>query len=222
MNRSKGHCMTMGTASTMACMVEALGLALPGNAAVPAVDARRYTLAQLTGRRIVEMVREDMVMSRVATRRAFENAILTNSAVGGSSNAVVHLLAIAGRMGVPLELSDWDRVGSSVACLVDLQPAGKHLMEDFYYAGGLPVVLRSLAEAGLLHGDALTVNGKTIGENVAEAQNWNTEVCRPMSAPLMQDAGIAVLFGNLAPNGAIVKPAAASAHLLKHRGRAKC
>ena len=220
MSRSKGHCMTMGTASTMACMVESLGMALPGNAAIPAVDARRYTLAQLTGRRIVAMVREDMRMSKVLTRAAFENAVRTCAAIGGSSNAVVHLLALAARIKVPLALADWDKLGSEISCLVNLQPSGKHLMEDFYYAGGLPVVLRELVEAKLLHADALTVNGKTIGENVASAANWNYDVIHAYASPFKAHAGIAVLHGNLAPNGAVIKPSAASPHLLTHRGRA--
>jgi L-arabonate dehydrase len=220
MNRSKGHCMTMGTASTMACLVEALGMALPGNAAFPAVDARRTTLAQLTGRRIVAMIHENLQMSRILTRAAFENAIRTNAAVGGSTNAVIHLLALAKRLPVELELRDWDRLGSDVACLVDLQPTGKHLMEDFCYAGGLPVVLRALLEENLLHGEALTVNGKSMRENVERAENWNGEVIRDYSTPLKAKAGIVVLFGNLAPSGAIIKPAAASPHLLQHRGRA--
>ena len=158
MHRSKGHCMTMGTASTMASMVEALGVALPGNAAIPAVDARRYRQAQLTGRRIVEMVEEEMVLSKILTRAAFENAIETNAAIGGSTNAVIHLLAIAGRIGVPLELGDWDKLGSELPCLVNLQPSGKYLMEDFYYAGGLPAVMREIKH--VLDGKALTVNGK--------------------------------------------------------------
>jgi L-arabonate dehydrase len=220
MNRSKGHCMTMGTASTMACLVEALGMALPGNATIPAVDAHRFTLAQLTGRRIVAMINEGLQMSRIATRAAFENAVRTNAAIGGSTNAVVHLLALAKRLYVDLELQDWDRLGSQMPCLVDLQPAGKHLMEDFYYAGGLPVVLRSLLEAGHLDGGALTVNGRNLKENVESAENWNTAVVRPFASPLKDKAGIAVLFGNLAPSGAIIKPAAASSHLLRHRGRA--
>jgi len=220
MNRSKGHCMTMGTASTMACMVEVLGMALPGNAAIPAVDARRYTLAQLTGRRIVSMIQEDMRFSRIVTRAAFENAVRTNAAIGGSTNAVVHLLALARRVGVPLELQDWDRLGSEVACLLDLQPAGRHLMEDFYYAGGLPVILRELLESGLLNGDVLTANGKTLRENVATAENWNSEVIRSVASPLKDRAGIAVLHGNLAPSGAVIKPAAASPGLLRHRGAA--
>jgi dihydroxy-acid dehydratase len=220
MHRSKGHCMTMGTASTMASMVESLGLALPGNAAIPAVDARRYTLAQLTGRRIVEMVNEDLRMSQILTRKAFENAIRTNAAIGGSTNAVIHLLAIAGRIGVPLKLDDFDQLGSEMPCLVNLQPSGTHLMEDFFYAGGVPVVLRELGEADALHRDALTVNGQTIWKNVAEAPCWNRDVIRKFAEPFKEKAGIAVLRGNLAPDGAVIKPSAASPHLLWHRGRA--
>ena len=220
MNRSKGHCMTMGTASSMASMVEALGMSLPENAAIPAVDARRNTLAQLTGRRIVEMVREDLLISKILTRRAMENAIFANAAIGGSSNAVIHLLAIAGRVGVPLCLDDWDRLGSELPCLVNLQPSGEYLMEDFFYAGGLPVVLRELGEAGILHRDALTANGRTIWENVLDARCWNREVIHTFAQPFKAHSGIAVLRGNLAPNGAVVKPSAASQHLLRHRGRA--
>ena len=220
MNRSKGHCMTMGTASSMASMVEALGMSLPANAAIPAVDARRNTLAQLTGRRIVKMVEEDLRMSKILTRKAMENAIFNNAAIGGSSNAVIHLLAIAGRIGVPLCLDDWDRLGSHLPCLVNLQPSGEYLMEDFFYAGGLPVVLRELGEAGILHRDALTANGKTIWENVAAAECWNREVIHSFTQPFKAQAGIAVLKGNLAPNGAVIKPSAASSHLLQHRGRA--
>jgi L-arabonate dehydrase len=220
MNRSKGHCMTMGTASTMASMVEALGMSLPENAAIPAVDARRNTLAQLTGRRIVQMVHEDLRISQILTRAAMENAIFNNAAIGGSTNAVIHLIAIARRAGVPLSLDDWDRLGSQLPCLVDLQPSGKHLMEDFYYAGGVPVVLRELGEAGILNRNALTANGKTIWENVAEAQCWNREVIRPFKEPFKSRAGITVLRGNLAPNGAVIKTSAASPHLLEHRGRA--
>jgi dihydroxy-acid dehydratase len=220
MHRSKGHCMTMGTASTMACMVESLGVSLPGNAAIPAVDARRNTLAQLSGRRIVEMVREDFVLSRILTPQAFENAIFANAAIGGSTNAVIHLLAIAGRIGVPLALSDFDKLGSRLPCLLNLQPSGAHLMEDFFYAGGLPAVLRELADSGVLHRDAVTANGKTIGENVATAECWNREVIRSFGAPFKPNAGIAVLRGNLAPDGAVIKPSAASERLLKHRGRA--
>jgi dihydroxy-acid dehydratase len=219
-SRSKGHCMTMGTASTMANMVESLGISLPGNAAIPAVDARRATLAQMTGRRCVEMVHQDFRMSQILTREAFENAIFTNAAIGGSTNAVIHLLAIARRIGVKLELDDWDRLGSRLPCLVNLLPSGKYFMEDFFYAGGLPVVLRELGEAGVLHREAITANGRPIWENVSEAPCWNRDVIHTFSQPLKPDAGIAVLRGNLAPDGAVIKPSAASSHLLKHRGRA--
>jgi dihydroxy-acid dehydratase len=218
MHRSAGHCMTMGTASTMASMVEALGMSLPGNAAIPAVDSRRYRLAQLSGRRIVEMVKEDLVMSRILTRQAFENAIRVNAGIGGSTNAVVHLLALAGRIGVDLSLDDWDRMGSDIPCLVNLQPSGKYLMEDFYYAGGLPAVIRELGDK--IHRDALTVNGKTMGENTAEAPCYNREVVTSAGSPFKPAAGIAVLRGNLAPDGAVIKPSAATPALLKHRGRA--
>jgi dihydroxy-acid dehydratase len=218
MHRSKGHCMTMGTASTMASMVEALGVSLPGNAAIPAVDSRRYRLAQLSGRRIVEMVREDLVLSKILTRKAFENAIKANAAIGGSTNAVVHLLAIAGRLGVQLELTDWDRLGSQLPCLVNLQPSGQYLMEDFYYAGGLPAVLREIRH--VLNADALTANGRTMGENIADAPCWNRDVIREFANPFKDKAGIAVLRGNLAPDGAVIKPSAATPKLLKHRGRA--
>jgi L-arabonate dehydrase len=219
MNRSRGHCMTMGTASTMASMVESLGMGLPHNAAIPAVDARRQVLAHLAGRRIVEMVRDDVTMTKILTREAFENAIRTNAAIGGSTNAVVHLIALARRIGVPLSLEDWE-LGSNVPCLVNLQPSGQYLMEDFYYAGGLPAVLRQLGEEGLLHRDALTVNGKTIWENVQDAANYNSEVITSFAQPFKPKAGIAVLKGNLAPNGAVIKPSAATPALLRHRGRA--
>jgi len=218
MHRSKGHCMTMGTASTMASMVEALGVSLPGNAAIPAVDARRNRLAQLTGRRIVEMVKEDLKLSSILTREAFENAIKVNAAIGGSTNAVIHLLALAGRIGVDLKLDDWDRLGSTMPCLVNLQPSGKFLMEDFYYAGGLPAVMKEIRQS--LHQGALTANGKSMGENIADAPCWNREVIRTVDEPFKKSAGIAVLRGNLAENGAVIKPSAASPHLLQHRGRA--
>jgi dihydroxy-acid dehydratase len=218
MHRSKGHCMTMGTASTMASMVESLGVALPGNAAIPAVDARRYRQAQLTGRRIVEMVEEELVLSKILTRTAFENAIRVNAAIGGSTNAVIHLLAIAGRIGVPLTLEDWDKLGSALPCLVNLQPSGTYLMEDFYYAGGLPAVMKEISS--LLDLDARTANGRTLGENIADAPCWNRDVIRTVAEPFKAAAGIAVLKGNLAPDGAVIKPSAASPHLLKHRGRA--
>ncbi|MFT4432642.1 IlvD/Edd family dehydratase [Caballeronia sp. 15715] len=219
MNRSRGHCMTMGTASTMASMVESLGMGLPHNAAIPAVDARRQVLAHMAGRRIVDMVHEDLTMDKILTREAFENAIRTNAAIGGSTNAVVHLIALAKRIGVPLTLDDWE-LGSDVPCLVNLQPSGEYLMEDFYYAGGLPAVLKQLGEHGLLHKNALTVNGKTIWDNVSNARNDDEKVITLFAAPFKPKAGIAVLRGNLAPNGAVIKPSAASQHLLKHRGRA--
>jgi dihydroxy-acid dehydratase len=218
MNRSAGHCMTMGTASTMASVVEALGMGLPANAAIPAVDSRRYTLAHLAGSRIVGMVREDLRMSKILTREAFENAIRVVGAIGGSTNAVIHLLAIAGRVGVELSLDDWDRLGRGVPCLVNLMPSGKYLMEDFYYAGGLPAVIRELGE--LIHRGALTVNGKSIGENVEDAQCYNRDVIKPAGEPLIADGGIAVLRGNLCPNGAVIKPSAATPGLMQHRGRA--
>ena len=217
MHRSKGHCMTMGTASTMASMVESLGLSLPGNAAIPAVDAQRYRLAQLTGRRIVEMVHEDMRLSKILTRKAFENAIKTLAAIGGSTNAVVHLLAIAGRIGVNLKLDDFE-LGSAMPNIVDIQPSGKHLMEDFYYAGGLPIVLKTIGDS--LHKDAITANGKTIWENVQNAENFDESVIRTLDNPFMSNAGITILRGNLAPNGAVIKPSAATAKLLQHRGKA--
>src|SRR5690349_7492278 len=218
MSRSAGHCMTMGTASTMASMVEALGMGLPHNAAIPAVDSRRYVLAQQAGRRIVEMVKEDLRISKILTRQAFENAIRVNAAIGGSSNFVLHMLAIAGRVGVPLTLDDFDRVGHDLPLLVDIQPSAKFLMEDFYYAGGVPAVVRELAD--VIHRDALTVNGKTMGENSADAPCWNREVIHERANPLREHAGLAVVRGNLAPNGAVIKPSAATPALLKHRGRA--
>src|SRR5690606_1925826 len=220
MHRSHGHCMTMGTASTMACMVEALGVGMPGNAAIPAVDARRNHLAREAGRRIVEMVNQDVVLSKILTREAFENAIRANAGIGGSTNAVIHLIAMARRMGVELDLDDWDELGRDVHCLVDLMPSGRFLMEDFYEAGGLPAVLRELGERGLLNKDALTVNGRTIWENNENAPCWNREVIHSFDTPFKPDAGIAVLRGNLAPDGAIIKPSAASPHLMKHTGRA--
>jgi dihydroxy-acid dehydratase len=218
MSRSAGHCMVMGTASTMASMVEALGMGMPQNAAIPAVDSRRYVLAQEAGRRIVEMVRQDVKMSQILTREAFENAIRVNAAIGGSTNAVLHLLALAGRVGVKLRLDDFDRLGHDLPLLVDLMPSGRFLMEDFYYAGGIPAVVRALGE--LIHHDALTVNGKTMGENTAAAPCWNAEVIHSREKPIRERAGIAVLRGNLAPGGALIKPSAATPRLLKHRGRA--
>ena len=218
MHRSHGHCMTMGTASTMASMIEALGVGLPGNAAYPAVDGRRNVLARSAGRRIVDMVHEDLTLSRILTRQAFENAIKTLAAIGGSTNAVIHLIAMAGRIGLKLTVEDFDRLGSEMPCLVNLQPSGKYLMEDFCYAGGLPVVMKEIAAD--LHLDALTVNGKTIGENIAGAENFNQDVIKPLSTPFMEKAGIAVLRGNLSPRGAVIKPSAATPALMVHTGRA--
>lgn len=220
MSRSSGTCNTMGTASTMASMAEALGMALSGNAAIPGVDSRRRVMAQLSGRRIVQMVKDDLKPSDVMTRQAFENAIRTNGAIGGSTNAVVHLLAIAGRVGVDLTLDDWDRCGRDVATIVNLMPSGEYLMEEFFYAGGLPVVLKRLGEAGLLHKDALTVAGESIWEQVKDVVNHNEDVILPAGKALTQQGGIAVLKGNLAPKGAVLKPSAASPQLMKHRGRA--
>jgi len=220
MNRSAGSCNTMGTASTMACLVEALGVALPGNGAIPAVDSRRGVLAHLAGRRIVDLIQEDVRLSRILTKPAFENAIRVTAAIGGSTNAVVHLLAIAGRIGVDLNLDDWDRLGRSMPTLVDLMPSGRFLMEDFAYAGGLQAVVRQLLEARLLDGELLTVNGKSIKENASSAEVFNAEVIRSVAAPLTANGGIAVLRGNLAPNGAVLKPSAATAELMQHTGRA--
>jgi len=220
MSRSPGHCMTMGTASTMASMVEALGIGMPENAAYPAVDARRRRMAHMVGMRIVEMVKEDLPISKILTREAFQNAIRTNGAIGGSTNAVVHLLAIAGRLGIDLDLDNWDTWGRDVPTIVDLMPSGRFLMEDFCYAGGLPVVLKSLAEHNLLNRDVITVNGQTIWDNVKDAENYNPEVIHAFDDPLVANGGIAVLRGNLAPGGAIIKPSAATPELMQHRGRA--
>ena len=220
MHRSHGHCMTMGTASTMASMVESLGVGMPGNAAIPAVDARRNVLARMAGRRAVEMVKEKLNLSKILTRQAFENAIRVNAAIGGSTNAVIHLTAIARRIGVDLKLADWDRLGRGVHTLVNLMPSGKYLMEDFYYAGGLPAVIRELGENGKLHKGAITANGRTIWDNNKDAPCWNRDVIHTFKKPFKKDTGIAVLRGNLCPDGAIVKPSAATPKLLKHRGRA--
>ncbi|MGB0664651.1 MAG: L-arabinonate dehydratase [Pontibacterium sp.] len=220
MSRSVGTCNTMGTASTMASMAEALGMTLSGNAAIPAVDSRRRVMAQKTGRRIVQMVKDDLRPSNILTREAFENAIRVNGSIGGSTNAVIHLLAIAGRMGIDLTLDDWDRLGKDIATIVNLMPSGEYLMEEFFYAGGLPVVIKQLLDAGKLHSDALTVAGTSLAEDVGEVKNWNPDVIRPVDKALTSQGGIAVLRGNLVPNGAVLKPSAASEHLLVHRGRA--
>ncbi|MFG6414624.1 IlvD/Edd family dehydratase [Roseateles sp. DC23W] len=220
-SRSAGTCNTMGTASTMACMAESLGTSLPHNAAIPAVDARRYVLAHLSGMRIVDMVWEDLRLSKVLTKEAFENAIRVNAAIGGSTNAVIHLKAIAGRMGVDLELEDWTRIGRGTPTVVDLLPSGRFLMEEFYYAGGLPGVIRRLGEANLLpNPTALTVNGKSLWDNCHDAPIYDDEVIRPLDKPLIKDGGICILRGNLAPRGAVLKPSAATPELMKHRGRA--
>ena len=219
MARSAGHCMTMGTASTMASIVEALGLQLTGAAAIPAVDSRRMAMAQLAGRRIVDMVDEGLTMSKVMTKASFENAIVVNAALGGSTNAIVHLLAMAGRLGIDLTLDDFDAISRKVPLLVNLMPSGQYLMEDFYYAGGVPAVMKELSP--VLHLNAMTVSGKTIGQAIADAPCHDREVIATWDKPV-QPAGssTAVLKGNLAPNGAVLKISAATPSLLKHRGPA--
>ena len=219
MSRSTGTCNTMGTASTMACMAESLGTSLPQNAAIPAVDSRRNVLAHMSGMRIVDMVHEDLTLSKVLTREAFINAIKTNAAIGGSTNAVIHLKAIAGRIGVELSLDDWSH-GYDVPTIVNLKPSGQYLMEDFYYAGGLPAVLKQLFNHDLLSKDTLTVNGQTLWANVMDAPCYNEEVIMNIDAPLVENGGIRILRGNLAPRGAVIKPSAASPHLMKHSGKA--
>jgi L-arabonate dehydrase len=216
--RSIGHCNTMGTASTMGTMCEALGLTLPGFSSIPAADSRKKVMQQLSGRRIVEMVKEDLTMSKILTRKAFENAIVTNAAVGGSTNLIIHLIAIARRIGVDLKLEDFDSVGSKIPLLVNLMPSGKYLMEDFFYAGGLPVVMKELGD--LLHQDIITANGKTFRENYAKAICYNDEVIAKIDKPLQEHAGIAVLKGNLCENGAVIKPSAATKRLMSHTGKA--
>jgi L-arabonate dehydrase len=220
MSRSAGHCMVMGTASTMNSMAEALGMSLPGCAIIPAVDSRRRVIAQLTGRRIVDMVKEDLRISKILKRENFLNAIRANGAIGGSTNAVIHLLAIAGRADVRLSLEDWDEYGREVPTILDAMPSGRFLMEDFYYAGGLPAVMRALGENGMLEKDALTVTGRSMWDNVRSATNWNTEVIREWGNPQTVHGGIAVLRGNLVPEGAVLKPSAATPALMRHRGRA--
>ncbi len=219
MARSCGHCMTMGTASTMACMAETLGLQLPGSAAWPGADSRRVLTAQTAGQRIVSLVREELRPSHIMTRPAFENAIRVNAAIGGSTNAVIHLLAIAGRLGVPLVLDDFDSLARDVPTLVNLMPSGRYLMEDFCYAGGVPAVMAELGE--LLHTDLVSVTGRTLAENIADAQCWNHDVIRTVADPLQPPGtGTAVLRGNLCPDGAVIKQSAASPELLRHRGQA--
>ena len=218
MSRTPGTCMTMGSASTIACLMEATGIALPYNATAPAVDARRRRIAHETGRLIVRMAHEDVRLSTILTRTAFENAIRVLAAIGGSTNAVLHLLALAGRLGVPLELADFDRLSAEVPLLVDLQPSGRFLMEDLHYAGGLPAVMKELAP--LLHGDAATVWGQTLRESFATAECYNREVIRTLAEPANAVSGIWVLNGNLCPRGAVIKPSAASRALFSHRGPA--
>jgi dihydroxy-acid dehydratase len=218
MSRSNGHCMTMGTASTMGSMVEALGMTLPGASALPAVDSRKMVVAHLAGRRIVEMVREDLRMSKVVTRQAFENAIRVNAAIGGSTNAIIHLIALAGRLGVELTVDDWDRLSRDIPLLVNLAPNGDFLMEDFVYAGGLPFVMRALGDR--LHQDHLTVTGRSVAENVAGARCFDDKVIAALDRPFKTENGLAVLRGNLCPGGAVIKPSAATPALMQHRGRA--
>ncbi|MBD1394085.1 IlvD/Edd family dehydratase [Mucilaginibacter glaciei] len=218
MCRSQGHCAVMGTASSMACMVESLGLSLPGNAAIPAADSRRKVLAQLSGLRIVEMVKEDLKLSDLLTRQSFENAIKVNAAIGGSTNFVIHLLAIAGRIGVPLALKDFDPISKNIPLIANLQPSGKYFMEDLFYAGGLPVVLKALDS--ILHRDCITANGKTIAANYDNAVCCNSNVIGTIDTPFNTATGLAILSGNLCENGAVIKPSAASAHLMQHTGKA--
>ena len=218
MHRSHGHCMTMGTASTMASMVEALGIGLPGNAAYPAVDGRRNVLARESGRRIVDMVHRDVKISQILTREAFENAIRTLAAIGGSTNAVIHLVAIARRLNIQLTIDDFEKLGSDMPNILNLQPSGDHLMEDFCYAGGLPAVMKEIQQ--FLHKDILTVSGMSVAENVASAENYDPRVIKTLAAPFKEKAGIAILRGNLAPRGAVIKPSAATPALMVHTGRA--
>jgi L-arabonate dehydrase len=218
MARTPGHCAVMGTASTMAVMVEALGLSLPDNASIPAVDARRKVLSQLSGRRIVDMVKEDMTLSKILTREAFENAIMVNAAIGGSTNFVIHLLAIAGRIGIDLDINDFDKYSRGIPLLANIQPSGENYMEDLYYSGGLPAVIKEMA--GILHNDAMTVNGSTIGKNSVAAEVYSRNVIGTMEKPFKPESGMVVVKGNLAPNGAVIKPSAASPELLTHTGKA--
>lgn len=218
MCRSRGHCAVMGTASTMAVMVESLGLSLPQNAAIPAADARRKVLAQLSGSRIVQMVRENLRLSDILTKKAFENAIVVNAAIGGSTNFIIHLLAIAGRIGVDLNLEDFDRLSKNVPLVANLQPSGKYFVEDLYYAGGLPAVMKELDQ--FLHRDCITANGKTVSENYQSEKCYNRDIIATVEKPFNPLSGVAVLKGNLCENGAVIKPSAASPQLMKHTGKA--
>jgi L-arabonate dehydrase len=218
MARTQGHCAVMGTASTMAVMVEALGLSLPDNASIPAADARRKVLSQLSGRRIVDMVKEELMLSKILTRNAFENAIMVNAAIGGSTNFVIHLLAIAGRIGIELNIDDFDKYSQHIPLLANIQPSGENYMEDLYYSGGLPALIKEMK--GIIHNDAITVNGKTMGENCAAAEVYDRNIISTLQEPFKPESGIVVVKGNLAPNGAVIKPSAASSTLLKHSGKA--
>ncbi|GAB3282207.1 L-arabinonate dehydratase [Larkinella harenae] len=218
MARSQGHCAVMGTASTMAAMVESLGLALPDNATIPAADSRRKVLAHLAGMRAVELARQDIRPSQILTRQAFENAIMVNAALGGSTNFILHLTAIAGRMGVELSIDDFDQLSAQIPLLANLQPSGEHFVEDLFYAGGLPAIIRELQS--FLHNDAMTINGRTLGENCANAECYNRDVIASVAEPFKPESGVAVLRGNLCPNGAVLKPSAASPELMQHTGRA--
>ena len=218
MSRSRGHCAPMGTASTMAAMVEALGLALPDNATIPAADSRRKVLAHMAGIRIVEMVKEDLKMSKVLTRKAFENSIMVNAAIGGSTNFILHLSAIAKRIGVDIDLTDFDHFSSKIPLIANVQPSGEHWVEDLFYAGGMPAVMKEIESH--LHRDCITVNGRTIGENIASAACYDRNLIGTLTNPIKPESGIAVLKGNLCPNGAVIKPSAASPHLLVHKGKA--
>jgi len=218
MSRTPGTCMTMGSASTVACLVEAMGLSMPYNATIPAVDAQRKTMSHLTGRRIVDLVKEDITLSQLVTRESFENAIKVLSAIGGSTNAVIHLLALAGRLEIDLSLEDFDKFGAGIPLLTDIQPSGRFLMEDFHYAGGLPVVLNHIREH--LHLDVPTVSGATLGEMIDGAECYNSKVIRTMGNAVKPDSGIWVLQGNLCPDGAVMKPSAASPELFQHKSKA--
>ena len=218
MSRSRGHCAPMGTASTMAAMVEALGLAMPDNATIPAADSRRKVLAHMAGMRIVELVKEDMRMSKILTRKAFENAIMVNAALGGSTNFILHLTAIARRIGVELDLTDFDHFSAQIPLIANVQPSGEHWVEDLFYAGGLPAVMREIQSK--LHTECMTINGKTLGQNIEKAECYDRDLIGTLEKPIKPDSGIAVLKGNLCPHGAVLKPSAASPHLLTHTGKA--
>ena len=218
MARSQGHCAPMGTASTMAAMVEALGLGLTDNASIPAADSRRKTLAHMVGMQIVTLVREQIKLSDILTRQAFENAIMVNAALGGSTNFIIHLLAIAGRIGIELSIDDFDKLSAQIPLLANVQPSGEHFMEDIFYAGGLPALMQEMKH--LLHLNALTVTGKTLGENIENAQCYDRNVIATFDSPFKPESGIAILKGNLCPNGAVLKPSAATPKLMQHTGKA--